>query len=553
MPQYCTECGRDNNETSKFCSVCGALLEGLSTAPLVKPATVLDDRYEIISVVKAGGMGCIYKARDQRLKEVVAVKKMSSPHPSPEEQKKAEERFEEEARFLFKLHHNGLPNVSDFFTDKDPDTGKPAHFLIMTFIEGADLETLMEGQGRKPLPVEKVISIAGQILEILKYLHSQDPPLIYRDLNARNVMLKDDKIFLVDFGIARVFRPHQKGTAIGTPGYAAPEQYKGFADPRSDLYSLGVLMHYLLTGIDPEDPSRPPHRFEPAMKINNTVPAALNALVMALLDNIIENRPGSAQKVEELLKTALTDKADTLISHASPAIATPQQIKPVNPMQTESRRKQTVIVSPDEINTKKPQGIHEEILIALVSVAILLIVGLISYSIFRMAIDSASKARKKEGKRGSLTVLAASEGELNKYLKILKDKGIEAQAGSEDTYENKGILGYVVVGSFRTELAKSVTEYLKANNYRSALMPPDRNGFSTVQIGDHYKSRDSADTVVKRLQNELSVKFHTEPLYEQAKVTRFYLVINDVDEKKAGDIISLLKVRSEDAKLEISP
>jgi serine/threonine protein kinase len=141
-----------------------------------------------------------------------------------------------------------------------------------------------------------------QILDILQYLHTQNPPLIYRDLNPRNVMVSSGRIFLVDFGIARVFTPHEKGTAIGTPGYAPPEQYKGFAGPRSDLYSLGVMMHYLITGIDPESSTDTLFSFVPVRQVNPEVPEYLEKVIMSMVDLVPERRPSSAGETAQMIR-----------------------------------------------------------------------------------------------------------------------------------------------------------------------------------------------------------------------------------------------------------
>lgn len=269
----------------------------------IAAAQLLDNRYEIIATVKAGAMGCVFKAKDTRLDNIVAVKQMLSSSASPQDAQYAEVRFKEEAKMLSTLHHNGLPKVIDYFTVKEPSDGRTLHYLVMTFIEGKDLETIIVERNRKPFAVDEALGYSKQILGILGYLHCQNPPVIYRDLNPRNIMVQGGKVFLVDFGIARLFTPQQKGTAIGTPGYAAPEQYKGAAEPRSDIFSLGAVMHYLLTGIDPEDSSNSDifHFVQPG-SINPMIPEYLGDLVMSMVDIVIDHRPGSAEAVIKALE-----------------------------------------------------------------------------------------------------------------------------------------------------------------------------------------------------------------------------------------------------------
>ncbi len=289
---------------------------GLSTAGTSR-LTFLGMRYEVLSTIKSGAMGCVYKAWDARLNNIVALKRMNSSLKDPEEIRYAEERFREEASLLSKLHHGGLPKVIDFFTEVDPEEHRPVHFLVMTFIDGPDLETMITTRKGRPFDVDEVLSYFTQILRILQYLHSETPPVIYRDLNPRNIMIQEEKIFLVDFGIARVFNPQQQGTAIGTPGYTAPEQYKGFAEPRSDIYSLGAVMHYLLTGVNPEGHSHTLFSFTPVRKVNPDVPVYLERLIMSMVDLIPERRPSSAGEVERMLNNQ--GKKPVLSSAGTPA------------------------------------------------------------------------------------------------------------------------------------------------------------------------------------------------------------------------------------------
>ena len=309
LARNCPRCGAAGSDRAKFCTKCGSQMHA---AAVLSKTIVIQNRYVVEHEIKRGGMGCVYRARDTRLNNSVAVKKMLPYSSTPVEKQEAETRFRREAELLSKLHHGGLPKVMDYFTDFDPDDpSRTAHFLVMTLIDGKDLDTIISTRGRKPFPTDKVTDYFAQTLRILHYLHSQSPPIIYRDMNPRNIMVKDGKIFLVDFGIARLFTPQMKATNIGTPGYAPIEQCKGFAEPRSDLYSLGAVVHYLLTGVDPEDPGRPPFSFAPVRKSNPSVPEYLDELIMALLADRCDDRPQSAEKVLKMLdagpqgKTAL--------------------------------------------------------------------------------------------------------------------------------------------------------------------------------------------------------------------------------------------------------
>ena len=215
------------------------------------PGDVLFDDYKIIEKIKIGGMGAVYKSTSLKTGEFYALKELISFSLDEAENKEAISRFEREARILSNLSHPSLPGVIDYFSKND------RYYLIMDFVEGKDLSNILKERGAPGLPEEEVIEWMIQICDVLIYLHTRDPVVIYRDIKPSNIMVreKDNKITLIDFGIARTL---QKGTdvsrtktTIGTIGYMSPEQYRGRPDPRSDIYSLGVTMYHLLTGSRP--------------------------------------------------------------------------------------------------------------------------------------------------------------------------------------------------------------------------------------------------------------------------------------------------------------
>lgn len=295
MSVYCPECGREHPDNAPICTDCGEVLVlsgGAQKLPL------LDNRYEVQSVIKSGSMGCVYKAFDTRLQVVVALKKMISLYDTIEEKEYKEKRFFEEARLLSTLHHGGLPKVSDFFIDKDTQ-GQISHYLVMTFIDGSDLDTYLK-QRILPLPMKEALNYALQIADILLYLHSRTPPVVYRDLKPSNIMLQKDRLFLVDFGIAKVMEKGRQGTMIGTPGYASPDQCKGLDVPANDIYSFGALIHYLLTGHNPENPSRPMFTFEPINSVNSMAPEHIDVLVASMVELVSARRPPIQTVIREL-------------------------------------------------------------------------------------------------------------------------------------------------------------------------------------------------------------------------------------------------------------
>ncbi|HEX4951718.1 MAG TPA: protein kinase [Blastocatellia bacterium] len=216
------------------------------------PGTILADRYQIQQRIGGGGMGSVYKATDRNLAHrVVAVKEMLELFAEQSARAKAIEDFKRESELLARLEHPSIPTIYDYFFDLT----RGRYYLVMKFIDGGDLASYHQAAGGI-VDEMTVTRWAVQICDVLDYIHSQNPPLIYRDLKPANLMLdaRTQRVMLVDFGIARFVAPTQKGvTAVGTMGYAPPELFAGKATPASDLYSLGATMFHLLTGKDPQD------------------------------------------------------------------------------------------------------------------------------------------------------------------------------------------------------------------------------------------------------------------------------------------------------------
>ena len=251
--------------------------------------TLLQDRYVVMQKLGQGGMGAVYRAGDRRLSTVNwAVKEMSqSAISGPLERQQARDAFRHEAEMLAALNHPNLPRVTDHF-EQD---GKA--YLVMEYVPGETLLSFLVREGL-PQPQARVFEWARQLCDALDYLHTQHPPIIFRDLKPANIMLTPNgQVKLIDFGIARLFKPGQaKDTqAFGTIGYSAPEQYgKGQTDARSDVYSLGVLLHQLLTGYDP---TSTPFRLPPAGQVNLKLPQQLSDAISAATDSDPDRRYAS--------------------------------------------------------------------------------------------------------------------------------------------------------------------------------------------------------------------------------------------------------------------
>ncbi|HUN23572.1 MAG TPA: protein kinase [Anaerolineales bacterium] len=213
--------------------------------------SILADRYRILQVIAQGGQGRVYLAADTRLSERrVAVKELLINEATQTRAQAAINFFKTEASMLAQLRHPNLPVIFDYFTSGENT------YLVMEYIEGKTLANLMS-ESPLGLPENQVRDWANQLIDVINFLHAQNPPIIFRDLKPANIMLdKHGHIKLIDFGIARVFKevrgPSQDTIIAGTPGYLPPEQYgNSQTDARSDLYALAVTLLVLLTGIEP--------------------------------------------------------------------------------------------------------------------------------------------------------------------------------------------------------------------------------------------------------------------------------------------------------------
>jgi tRNA A-37 threonylcarbamoyl transferase component Bud32 len=217
-----------------------------SFVPLETGDKLQNGRIEILDQMTVGGWSVIYRARLKDRAKMVVVKEAVIPKNASEKAKqKALELFDREAQILAGLDHPKIAKVLDHFVENEH------HYEVIEFNSGMDLRRFVGERG--PQPEDFVRKWGEQISEIVTYLHSQNPPVIHRDLTPDNILLQmNADLMLIDFGAANAFVSTATGTMVGKQSYMAPEQVRGKATPQSDIYSLGCILFFLLTAKDPE-------------------------------------------------------------------------------------------------------------------------------------------------------------------------------------------------------------------------------------------------------------------------------------------------------------
>lgn len=259
------------------------------------PGTLLVGRYHIVRLIRAGGMGRAYEAKDMGRKgKRVIVKELTDTFDSSLDRQIGIRNFLAEVQVLSSLYHPNIPRMLDHFFDGDN------FYFVMELLEGIDLGSLLEERHRTGFPPEEVVYWGIEVCKVLEYLHRFNPPLIHRDLKPSNLIWQEDngKLYVIDFGIARVAKP-ALGYMIGSLGYASPEQHENNVGTRSDIYSLGVTLHELLTGIKPGSDQ---FDFTPPVSYRNDISQELSDIVMTALAYFPENRWEDAAKMREALE-----------------------------------------------------------------------------------------------------------------------------------------------------------------------------------------------------------------------------------------------------------
>lgn len=271
---------------------------------MLEIGSTIGGMYKILHEVGRGGMSVVYMALNEKANRRWAVKVVRRDGDASSMIK--EQRLIAEIEILKTLDHKYLPKIANVIENEDNI------IIIMDYVEGNSLEKALEERG--VLPQEDVIEWGKQLCEVLSYLHNLEKPIIYRDMKPANVMLRpDNTVALIDFGTAREYKVDStKDTiSLGTIGYAAPEQYSnadaGQTDARTDIYSLGVTMHHLLTG---NDPTKPPYDLLPIRQINPNLSAGLEKIIERCTQRSPEKRYQSAAELLYDLENFVTVDED---------------------------------------------------------------------------------------------------------------------------------------------------------------------------------------------------------------------------------------------------
>jgi hypothetical protein len=303
----CAGCGTVPPPGARYCPSCGHDLLRATPSPTTGqlPANhLLYKRYLIVRTLARGGQSAVYLAKDALENGAPrAIKELSDSALPAMQRQQAVNGFMREADILYRLHHPALTRLFEIFVEE----GK--HYLVMEYVPGHTLEEELLGAG-EPLEWQRVARWGIELSDVLGYLHSQSPAVIYRDLKPPNVMLTPDgPVKLIDFGIARWFHPARTHdtTQLGTDGYAAMEQYAGRSEPRSDLYALGACLYHLLTG---RVPTPAPQRMAgqalpPIRTVNPDVPETLERVVAQAMRPNATDRFPSAAMIRAALVTTL--------------------------------------------------------------------------------------------------------------------------------------------------------------------------------------------------------------------------------------------------------
>ena len=249
---------------------------------MLEVGALVDGKYRILSKIGQGSMSCVYLARNERANKQWAIKEVRKD--GVQDYDVVKQGLIAEVDMLKRFNHPNLPSIIDVID------GDGSFLIVMDYVEGNALDKAIEATGAQSQ--ENVINWSKQLCDVLGYLHSRTPPIIYRDMKPSNVMLKPDgSVVLIDFGTAREYKSTsiEDTKCLGTQGYAAPEQYGGHGqtDARTDIYCLGATMYHLVTG---HNPSHPPYEMYPIRYWNPMLSSGLEQIILKCTQKDPANR-----------------------------------------------------------------------------------------------------------------------------------------------------------------------------------------------------------------------------------------------------------------------
>ncbi|MDQ2888287.1 MAG: ABC transporter substrate-binding protein [Chloroflexota bacterium] len=367
----CPNCGTVNPPGEEFCENCGLALTGAASSGTsttganniavlshtgntnpgvttgggtsgsprtLAPGSQLENgRYVVQKILGQGGMGAAVLVKDTRVADkLVVIKELIADSTDPQQRQEDVNNFRREVKTLTEIDHPLVPTVTDSFQERS------RYFMVQEYVAGENLEDHMD-RIKKPMPEREALTYASQVLDILDYLSNLKPPIVHRDIKPANIIIgsKDKRAHLVDFGIARAEEAknaqRKQTAALGTPGYAPPEQYQGNADPRSDLYALAATLHHLLTNRDPRD--FPPFIYPPARSLNPQLTPDIEGVLAHALQINVNNRYQTAAEmkrdIDEILAKDFGFSGDTstyTLGASGPIVAPRQQPNPRTPL-----------------------------------------------------------------------------------------------------------------------------------------------------------------------------------------------------------------------------
>lgn len=262
---------------------------------------IVGGKYEILSRIGKGGMSNVFLAEDRKTKKRWALKEVR--RDGVEDFKIVRQSLVAETDILKKLSHPNLPDIADIIENDDD------FIIVMEYIEGKTLMEVITEKGAQP--ESYVTEWAKQLCDVLEYLHTRKPAIIYRDMKPSNIMLRPDgSVCLIDFGTAREYKEKNLADTVclGTFGYAAPEQFGGFGqtDARTDIYCLGATLYHLVTGINPADP---PYEMQPIRNYNKSLSPALEEIILKCTQSNPSDRYQSCAQLRRAL-----DRIDITVS-----------------------------------------------------------------------------------------------------------------------------------------------------------------------------------------------------------------------------------------------